>query len=473
MKRFWLPLGLFAMVVIGSYDMLRGAAAPLMQADWRLGYEQLGSVFSLGSLGYLAGTLLSGYAVQRMWVRGLVVLGATVVVVGTGVIGLAHGFWSAAAGFAIVGVGTGALEIGTNAVIPAITPSATGQSRYFNWLHGFYGIGACGLPLAAGWILQATHAWRTVYGVLGCAVLAILVLAVARGRTGMAGGTTPAGEMGMTGATSVAESGPTGESARDRTPSAAGDPAPSGAGGRRTSAATASPAATGSVPAAATRTPWRDSVLWGFMLAIGVYVMAEVGLGTWLTTYLVEARGVSLSLASLCLSGFFLTFTAGRLAAPLWLHRVAPRRALLGALGVSLLALGTSWLPGTGTVAGVVLCGVILAGFGFSILFPTLTALASHTFSAQAGRVIGLMFTAGAIGSMSTNAMIGAVASRWGIQAGFSLIWGFLLAVLMMVWWMPDVHGQKAERNGEIVSGYPVGGSAESRRDACEDVARL
>lgn len=468
MKRFWLPLGLFAMVVIGSYDMLRGAAAPLMQADWRLGYEQLGSVFSLGSLGYLAGTLISGYAVQRLGVRGLVVLGAVVVIIGTGAITLAHGFWAAAAGFAIVGLGTGGLEIGTNAVIPAITPSAAGQSRYFNWLHGFYGIGACGLPLAAGWVLQTTQAWRAVYGVLGCAVLAILALAVARGRTG-----AESAVVCMPDREKVTDTGrgPVTEAVRAAEPGPGRDPGPGREPGLGHQPRSGHGLGPGYHPA--DRTPWRDSVLWVLMLAIGVYVMAEVGLGTWLTTYLVQARGISLSLAALCLSGFFLTFTAGRLGAPLWLHRVAPRRALLGALGVSLLALGTAWLPGTGTVAGVVLCGVIVAGFGFSILFPTLTALASHTFSAQAGRVIGLMFTAGAIGSMLTNAVIGAIASRWGIQAGFSLIWGFLLAVLVMVWWMPDGHGQKAERDGEIVSGYPVGGSAESRRDACEDVARL
>ncbi|MCL6516803.1 sugar MFS transporter [Alicyclobacillus sp.] len=425
MKRFWLPLGLFAMVVIGSYDMLRGAAAPLMQMDWRLGYEQLGEVFSVGSLGYLAGTLTAGQAVSRLGIRRLVVLGAAVVALGTATVLMARGFLSAAIGFAVVGFGTGGLEIGTNAVIPAITASGAGQARYFNWLHGFYGIGACGLPLAAGWYLQTSHAWRGVYGVLAVAVAVIFALAAWRRQEAGADASNRWGTAGT----------------------ASADPAP---------------------------VPWRSGVLWGLMAAIGVYVMAEVGLGTWLTTYLKEARGLPLGLASICLSGFFLTFTAGRLAAPALLNRVEPRRLILAALAVALTLLGSSLLFPTGTMDGLVVAGVMASGAGFSVLFPTLTALASHRFAAQADRVIGLMFTAGAIGSMAVNTLIGAVSSAWGIRMGFGLIWGFLWITLGMVMVLPGEHGQKSGRRDEDLSGYPgQSGPAETRRDACEDAAQL
>ncbi|WP_157076295.1 hypothetical protein [Alicyclobacillus kakegawensis] len=43
--------------------------------------------------------------------------------------------------------------------------------------------------------------------------------------------------------------------------------------------------------------------------------------------------------------------------------------------------------------------------------FPTITAVASHTFFAHAGRVLGLSFTAAGTGSLVTNGLIGGVAT--------------------------------------------------------------
>lgn len=50
-----------------------------------------------------------------------------------------------------------------------------------------------------------------------------------------------------------------------------------------------------------------------------IYVMAEVGLATWLPTYLVQVRGIALTEGAFYLSGFYLVFTIGRLTAHRWI----------------------------------------------------------------------------------------------------------------------------------------------------------
>ncbi|MCL6633441.1 MAG: MFS transporter [Alicyclobacillus herbarius] len=371
MKRFWFPLCLFTMLLFGGFDMLKGVAAPFMQTAWRMDYGELGTVFAIGSFGYLVATFVTGFVIESLGVRFVVVAGALTLVVGTTGVILSPSYLPACVSFFVNGMGGGVLEIGVNAVVPAMAKSASGQSRYFNWLHGFYGIGACGFPLLIAWLLRLEVGWRWIYGLL---LLAVGLLAAA--------------------------------AAVAKQPVSLASP-------------TEQPIASSHVGL------WREKALYGLLVAIMAYVMAEVGLGTWLTTYLVKARGVPLSLASVCLSGFFLTFTIGRLAAPLLLRRIGHHQAILAGLVLSLFSLGLAWLPGNWS-----LLGFWLAGLGYSIIFPTITAVASHTFAAYAGKVLGLLFTAAGIGSLVTNALIGGVATVWGVAAGFSLLWVYLIIVV-------------------------------------------
>jgi fucose permease len=371
LRRFWFPLSLFTMLVFGGYDILRGVAAPLMRADWHLSYGQLGTAFAVGSFGYLIGTFLTGFVIERFGLKPVMAIGAAIMVLGTVGIIQSHTYLWAVASFLVNGLGGGVLEIGVNAVVPGISQSASDQSRYFNWLHGFYGIGACGFPLLVAWLIRLTGSWRFVYLLLLVAVMAVLASSLlARTRNSRA----------TTDVTSRSD-------------------APGGL--------------------------WREKALYGLLVAIMAYVMAEVGLGTWLTTYLLQARGVSLAVSSLCLSGFYLTFTIGRLSAPLWLNRLGHERSVLAGLVLSMLALAVAWLPGS-----LPLVGFWVAGVGFSIIFPTITAIASHTFAANSGKVLGVLFTAAGIGSLATNGLIGGIATLWGVAAGFSLIWIYLLVVL-------------------------------------------
>jgi fucose permease len=400
MARHWFALSIWTMAVFGAFDMLRGLAAPLMQQAWQIDYAALGAVFAAGAAGYLAGTFLTGLVVERAGLRPVTVIGALLLVLGTCGVVTSHRYGWAFGSFLCAGLGSGILEVGVNAVVPATAHGAEAQARRFNLLHGAYGAGAFAFPLAAGLCIAQPGAWRALYAVLGAATAVVAAWAAMLPALAVASGCS------------------------DDAAAASGLPA--GEGVSKTSADTlrTAPSQSGQPHSHSvgdgTRW-WAHPLLWALLVAIFAYVMAEVGLATWVPTYLLRVRGVPLTLGSYLLSGFYLWFTLGRLTAPWWLTRLGPRRALAAALMVSLGAVLWLLLPLPGAA-----WALWLAGLGFASVFPTVTALASDIFSRQAGRVLGLLFTAAGVGGLWTNLLIGGLAQRWGIRAGMALVLAYL-----------------------------------------------
>lgn len=158
-----------------------------------------------------------------------------------------------------------------------------------------------------------------------------------------------------------------------------------------------------------------------------IYVMAEVGLATWLPTYLVQVRGLALTEGAFYLSGFYLVFTIGRLTAHRWIGRIGQEKAVLLCSLSAIVALGLAIAGSSGTL-GFFIASVI----SFAAIFPTIAAIACQLYPAHTGKVLGFLFTASGIGSLLANAAIGAAASQYGMGFGFSLILIFLALVVCM-----------------------------------------
>ena len=359
------------MLLFGAMDMLRGVAAPFLQHSLSLTYFQLGLLFSMNSVGYLAGSFMSGFAVETIGLKPVKLIGAAAMAGGLLWFVRSSGFAEAAFGYALAGMGGGWLEIGINGMIPALTSNERTQAKYFNWLHGVYGFGAFVFPVLAAWLIAALHGWRPVFGVMfGCTVVLLTLVALAN-------------YQGL----HVARQGKK-------------DPVPMGV-------------------------LLKNPHLYGLLAAILTYVMAEGGIGAWLPTYLVHDRGLSLGQGSVYLSAFYLLFTIGRLTAHTWVHRLGNLSsvALAALVAISCLVIGA-------VGQGYFTAFLALAGFGFAPIFPTITAAASHRFADHAGKVLGLLFAAAGIGSLAANALIGSVAAAFGMRAGFLLIPVFLIFVV-------------------------------------------
>jgi fucose permease len=369
-----LSISLVSMFFFGSIDAWRSIVTPMIQEDMALDYLQLSTAFSLSSFGYLAGSFIGGFTVDKTGLKRVTVIGGILIAAGLMLYMSVDHLALFMAGFLISGMGGGIFEVGINGVVPAVSKSAEDQARYFNWLHGFYGIGATVVPLFGVWILPHFDDWRSGFWFV-LTVLALVLMYVAKLR--------------YEGAATV----------RKKADDHRFDPV----------------------------AKWKPSLmLYGLLIAVMMYVMAEVGFAAWLPTYLVRVKNLTISEGAFYLSGFYLIFTAGRLTGHWWINRLGQTWAVLISSFVAIAALAIAVWGNEAT-----LFFFIVAGIGFAAVFPTIAAIACHLFAGHAGKVLGLLFAASGIGALLANVLIGAVAATYGLKQGFFLIFLFLGCVIL------------------------------------------
>lgn len=156
-------------------------------------------------------------------------------------------------------------------------------------------------------------------------------------------------------------------------------------------------------------------------MAVGgifLYVGAEVGLNSWLATFLSKSFGMDLgSSATRWGPGlFFIALAAGRLLGSFVLGFLDARRffrvsALVGLWGLSLLLAGGR----EAALAGVVLCGL-----GFANIWPLVFALTIERRPQSSGALSGLMCMA-IFGGAALPAVMGLVADGAGVRVAFAV----------------------------------------------------
>jgi fucose permease len=152
------------------------------------------------------------------------------------------------------------------------------------------------------------------------------------------------------------------------------------------------------------------------VLGIFLYVGAEVGLNSWLATFLSRSFGMDLASSATRLGPglFFIALSAGRLLGSLVLNFFDARRffrlsALLGLSGLGLLFAGSR----SAALAGIVLCGL-----GFANIWPLVFALTIERRPERSGALSGLMCMA-IFGGAALPALMGLAADRGGVRLAF------------------------------------------------------
>ena len=152
------------------------------------------------------------------------------------------------------------------------------------------------------------------------------------------------------------------------------------------------------------------------VLGIFLYVGAEVGLNSWLATFLSRSFGMDLASSATRLGPglFFIALSAGRLLGSLVLNYLDARRffrlsALLGLAGLGLLFAGHR----SAALAGIVLCGL-----GFANIWPLVFALTIERRPERSGALSGLMCMA-IFGGAALPALMGLAADRGGVRLAF------------------------------------------------------
>jgi FHS family L-fucose permease-like MFS transporter len=153
------------------------------------------------------------------------------------------------------------------------------------------------------------------------------------------------------------------------------------------------------------------------VLGIFLYVGAEVGLNSWIATYLKEYFHLDINMLATLGIGFFLTALAvGRLLGSVILSFMSPKKffvvsSLLGVL--SILGLYVS-------VRQFAIACVFLAGLSFANIFPLIFSILIDSKPEKSGELSGLLCMA-IFGGAVIPYFMGVVADHFSIVASFTL----------------------------------------------------
>ncbi|HEY0956487.1 MAG TPA: sugar MFS transporter [Roseateles sp.] len=170
----------------------------------------------------------------------------------------------------------------------------------------------------------------------------------------------------------------------------------------------------------ATQSAWvtarsHPHLLWGVM-AIFLYVGAEVSIGSLLINFIEQAADMSTGQASPYLSLYWGGAMVGRFIGVALMRFMAPGRLLAvhAALAVALIAVGVT------THGAVAMWALLAVGLCNSIMFPTLFSMAVHGLGAHTAQASGLLCMAIVGGALLPLAQ-GHAADVWGLQASFGV----------------------------------------------------
>ena len=179
------------------------------------------------------------------------------------------------------------------------------------------------------------------------------------------------------------------------------------------------------------------SIIWIMGSVLLLYVGAEFGLGTWVSSYTQKAFGAGIAAGAVVTAGYWAALGVGRIAGNWILGRGMAATMLLafaiaGGLGASLLLVLASGIFALGVL------GALLAGLCFGPIWPCALGIASQDASP---RVPAILVTVGNAGGLFLPLVQGAVLDSAGPRAGMAITAALCAAMLALL-----LSGQKASR---------------------------
>ena len=368
--------------VFGFTDNLKGPTLPSMLAELNISYGTGGNIFFGEYLGFLIATLITGILADRFGLKSVILLAG--LLLGIGVSG--YSFFSSAillsGSLFVLGLGLGALELGPNAII--VTLHHERKGLYLNLMSVLHGLGSLVAPLFAGWLLSLSVSWRVIYrwDVLLIAIFFILFIFLRFPKA------EEKAQLDFRHIPQIAFKG---------------------------------------------QLPW-------FYVAITFYVAAEIGLASWLVTFLQQIRSAPVALSNQSLSLFFAMMMIGRLVGGFFVHRIGYLRSIL------IMTIGSLVCIIAGLFGPKELSFLLpVTGFFFSIIFPTITAAVSDSYTENANTILGVLFTFAGLGGLIGPWLIAWGSDLFGLVFGFStiILFVFILLVSVMILAKRILNGQK------------------------------
>ncbi len=355
---------------IGGCLTVPGTLLPVLVDAFQIRLVDAGSMFALQATAYLLSVVSAGRIVPRFGTRVALSLGMLGFALGFAGFGLVSNWRGGAAMMFLSGLGFGVVEVALNTLLIAMAGAR--RANLLNLAHLFFGVGAFVGPVLAARAVAAGISWRAVFAAAG-----VLAATVALGWAVQ----------------------PITRSAR-----------------------------TDERPTAASAATLHSRLTVTMAVLLGVYVGAEMGIGGWLSKYMVEVRRVDLSYAGVAVSLYWMGLAAGRLVLSVTSHRVAEQRLMLYLTGAAAVALAFALLT---PVPALAVAAFAVTGLGFSGIFPGVIALAGKSRPHDVAGVTSVVVTGAALGGIVIPWTMSAVAEGFGLVAGMTFY--LLMCALMIV----------------------------------------
>lgn len=341
-----------------------------MLQELQISYGTGGNIFFGQYLGFLIATLFTGLLADRFGLKSVILLAGILLILGVGGYSSFHTTLLLACSLFVLGLGLGAMELGPNALIVNLHHARKGL--YLNLMAVFHGLGSMLAPLAAGWLLNAGIYWRTIYRWELLVILVFLFYFLFL--------RFPKKDLQEQEAINLKE---------------------------------------------ISKVALKGPMIW-FYIAIALYVAAEIGVSSWLVTFLQKERASSIAASSQALSFFFGMIMLGRFIGGFIVHRMGYLRSILFASFASVVCIIIGLFGPTSLSFFLPLTGLF-----FSIIFPTITAAVSDSHTENINTILGMLFTSAGLGSLIGPWVIGWSSDLFGLRIGFSV--NLIFAVLMML----------------------------------------
>ena len=375
-------LSFYCFALVGISSGVIGVLLPSLSNYYHVDNTTIGLLFLVSSIGYFISAFTSGMLVERLGIRGFLLVGASIFLFGALSFALKPPFALVLLTRLLFGLGIGIVETGLNIYVSALPRSAS----LLNFLHAFYGVGALVGPVATSAILILNLGWNSTYylmTILGLPMFVGFWLLFKR---------TP-----VTASKTHVEQ-------RSKESNTLGD-------------------------------TLKVSTVWIASIFLLFYVGVEVSLGNWTYTFLLDDRHLNALLSGWIVSGYWFGLTMGRFVLQTLAERfkMSDTTLVYVCMASIILALLLIWFV---PLAIVTIVGFCLIGFGLGPIYPLTVALTPKLVPAR--------IAPSAIGFLVSISIIGLALFPWiaGILAQHVGIWSLLpynialTVVSIALWWL-------------------------------------
>jgi fucose permease len=376
-----------AFISLGFPDGITGVAWPAVRGAFGLPLGNLGIITTLLLCMSAISSFSSGHIIARFGTGRVTFFSAFLT--GSALLGYSFSgnfLWLLL--FTIpLGLGQGAVDSGLNLYV-----AEHYTSRYMNWLHCFWGVGASLGPLIMTRALMQNNQWRLGYrtvALIQLTIAAILFLSVMKGLWD--------GEKSHIGAVEQihlqnAEIGLSSKGAQMLA-----------------------------------------------MLLFFLYSGLEFSVGAWMNSVLIESRHMSIGLAGIASSSFYATIMLGRFLSGFVVNKIGNTRMIR--LDMALALVGLICLMTVKNDVGE-LISVIMVGLGLASIFPCLMYETPIRFKKQVSdRLIGYQVGAACLGGSIISSGIGVLLSQFGLE----LLFPILIILFALIFAVNEILGYGAK----------------------------